>query len=164
MPDVKRILMPTDFSPVSEIAFRYAIDLGRKWGAAVHLLHVLDPPSSSAYPEGFIAEPPGLHAAAIDEPSHRLKHMLAVSAAAGVTTTLEVRVGRPVRTILDAASARGSDLIVMGTHGRGRVVQLFLGSVAEGVVRSAPCPVLTVREASRVADLMMQDAGVAQQA
>ena len=164
MPDVKRILVPTDFSTTSEIAFRYAIDLGRTHGASIHLLHVLEPTSpGAAYPEVFSVEPPALRAPAIDEVMRRLEAMRALSAAARVTTTTEVRVGRPTDDILGVAAARGTDLVVMGTHGRRGVAHLLLGSVAEHVVRAAPCAVLTLREASRVGQLVAQDVGPAVQ-
>ena len=157
MPDVKRILVPTDFSTTSEIAFRYAVDLGRTHGAAIHLLYVLESPSpAAAYPDGFSVDPPRLRAPAIDDAMRRLEAMRTVSAAARVTTTTEVRVGRPTDDILGVAAARGTDLIVMGTHGRRGVAHLLLGSVAEHVVRAAPCAVLTLREASRVGQLVAQ--------
>ena len=73
-------------------------------------------------------------------------------AALPVPATIEVAVGRPARVIIETATNRGTDLIVMGTHGRSGVAHLVLGSVAERVVRTAPCAVLTVRDTSRIAD------------
>jgi nucleotide-binding universal stress UspA family protein len=158
MPDIKRVLVPTDFSPASDIAFRYALDLAGKQHATLHLLHVIEESSiAAAYPDGFYVEPPGLRAQVIDEGIRRLKDMLAACVTARVTTTTEVRIGRPSRTIVDIATSRGTDLIVMGTHGRSGFAHLMLGSVAERVVRTAPCAVLTVRETSRVADLMSEE-------
>jgi len=70
------------------------------------------------------------------------------TAVSGVTVTTEVSVGNPARTIAKIAAERGADLIVMGTRGRGGFAHLLLGSVAERVIRTAHCPVLTVREHS----------------
>ena len=165
MPDIKRVLMPTDFSPASDIAFRYALDLAGNQHATLHLLHVIEESSfAAAYPDGFYVEPPGLRAQVIDEAILRLKEMLAACVTARVTSTTEVQVGRPSRTIVDIAKSRGTDLIVMGTHGRSGVAHFVLGSVAERVVRTAPCAVLTVRETSRVADLVADEALAAQRA
>jgi hypothetical protein len=77
--------------------------------------------------------------------------MLLPCIAARVTTTTHAQVGQPSRTIVDVAKSRGTDPIVMGTHGRSGFAHFVLGSVAARVVRTAPCAVLTVREASRVA-------------
>ena len=69
----------------------------------------------------------------------------------------EVFVGRPVAAIVEAAKMRKADLIVMGTHGRGALAHLVLGSVAERVLRTAQCPVLTVRDNSRAADAIADE-------
>jgi nucleotide-binding universal stress UspA family protein len=165
MPDVKRILVPTDFSSASDLAFRYALELAARQGATLHLLHVIDESSlAAAFPDGFYVEPPGLRAQAIDEALRRLKIMLATCAETRVTTTTEVRVGRPSATIVDVAASRGTDLIVMGTHGRSGFAHFVLGSVAERVVRTAPCAVLTVRDTAKIADSMMAGELTAQSA
>jgi universal stress protein A len=153
MSEIKRMLVPTDFSPASDIAFNYAIDMAARHGATVHLLHVLDDASfATAYPDGFYVELPGLRAQLTDEAMRRLEDMVAKCAGVAVSATLEVAVGRPARVIADVARARGTDLIVMGTHGRSGFAHLVLGSVAERIVRVAPCAVLTVRDTSRIAD------------
>jgi nucleotide-binding universal stress UspA family protein len=162
MPDIKRVLVPTDFSPASDIAFRYAVDLAQRHGASIHLLHVVEESSlAAAYPDGFYVEPPGLRAQAIDEAIGRLKEMLAIAIAVRITTTTEVQVGRAAATIADVAGTRGIDLIVMATHGRSGIAHLVMGSVAEHVVRIAPCAVLTVRDHSRIADAIALSAAEA---
>lgn len=159
MSEIKRMLVPTDFSPASEIAFTYAIDMAVRQDATIHLLHVIDDASfATAYPDGFYVELPGLRAQLTDEAMRRLEEMAARSAAANVTATLEVAVGRPSRVLIERAKERGTDLIVMGTHGRSGFAHLVLGSVAERVVRTAPCAVLTVRDTSRIADAIAADA------
>jgi nucleotide-binding universal stress UspA family protein len=159
MSDIKRMLVPTDFSPASDIAFNYALDLARRQQAAMHLLHVIDDASfATAYPDGFYVELPGLRAQLTDEATRRLQEMAALCVEAGVIATIEIAVGRPARAVTETAKASGADLIVMGTHGRSGFAHLVLGSVAERVVRTAPCAVLTVRDTSRIADTIAAEA------
>jgi universal stress protein A len=165
MPAIKRMLVPTDFSPASDIAFTYAIDLTAREHATVHLLNVIDDATfATAYPDGFYTELPGLRTQLISEATDRLKAMAAKCAAAGVTATVEVAVGSPARVIVSTATSRGTDLVVMGTHGRSGFAHLVVGSVAERVVRAAPCPVLTVRDTSRTADILAAEAVTRRQA
>jgi universal stress protein A len=159
MSQITRMLLPTDFSPASDIAFNYAIDMAARQGASLHLLHVIDDASfATAYPDGFYVELPGLRAQLTDEATRRLQEMADRCAPAGVSATLEVTVGRPARVVIEVAKERGTDLIVMGTHGRSGFAHLVLGSVAERVVRTAPCAVLTVRDTSRIADIIAAEA------
>ena len=160
MPLIKSILVPTDFSPASDIAFRYAVDMAVTQGGAIHVLHALDDASfATAYPDGFYVELPGLREQLIAEANTRLQPMMAACAAAGVASTSETVVGRPARLIAEVANTRAADLIVMGTHGRSGFAHMVLGSVAERVVRTAPCAVLTVRESSRTADVVAEAVG-----
>ncbi len=153
MSQIKRMLVPTDFSPASDMAFAYALDMAARQHCAVHLLHVIDDATvATAYPDGFYVESPETRAKLLDEATVRLDTMAARCAALGVTATSEVVVGRPTRVIVDVATSRGIDLVVMGTHGRSGFAHLVLGSVAERIVRTAPCAVLTVRDTARVAD------------
>jgi universal stress protein A len=157
MSRIQRILVPTDFSPTSDIALQYAIDIAPA-GAALHLLHVIDETSlMAAYPDGLYLELPGLRARLIEEGARRLADAATQFAAAQATLTTEVVVGRPAVSIAEAAKTREADLIVMGTHGRGGFAHLMLGSVAERVLRAAPCPVLTVRDHSRTADEIAEE-------
>jgi nucleotide-binding universal stress UspA family protein len=155
MPQVKQILVPTDFSPASDIAFGYALDLAAREGAAIHLLHVLDAAGfAAAYPDGLYVELPALREESIQRAKATLDDVAKRCAAVNVVATTEVLVGAPAGSITAEANVRGSDLIVMGTHGRGAFAHFVLGSVAEKVVRTAQCPVLTVRDTSRAATLM----------
>lgn len=164
MSAINRILVPTDFSSASDIAFTYAVDLAARQGSAMHLLHVIDDTAfATAYPDGFYVELPGLRAQMMDEANRRLSDMVDTCAAAGVPSTTEVLAGRPARVIAEAARARGTDLIVMGTHGRSGFAHMVLGSVAERMVRVAPCAVLTVRDTSRTADAVAEEAAVRRQ-
>jgi nucleotide-binding universal stress UspA family protein len=145
MPQITRILVPTDFSATADAALDYAFGLAAKFGASVQLLHVVDDPFvfEGMSAEAYISEAPRLRAAMLDDARERLRHRVARGGAVAVET--EVLFGHGARTIAEYAAERGVDLIVMGTHGRTGFAHLMVGSVAERVVRTAPCPVLTVR-------------------
>ena len=109
-------------------------------------LHVLDDPFvvDGMAAEAYISEAPALRTAMLQEARERLRHR--ATARTGVPPIeTEVLFGHGARTIAEYAAERGADLIVMGTHGRTGFAHLLLGSVAERLVRTAPCPVLTVR-------------------
>lgn len=155
----RRMLVPTDFSPASEMAFRYALDMAAREGYSLHLLNVMDDAVFAAgYPDGFFVELPEMREDAILEATRRLNAMVDRCRASGVAATMAVAMGRPAHVIIDTAAARGTDLIVMGTHGRSGCAHLLLGSIAELVVRTAPCAVLTVRDTSRIADTLAAEA------
>jgi nucleotide-binding universal stress UspA family protein len=159
MPGIHRILVPTDFSPTSDIALQYAIDLAERLHSRIHLLHVIDDASLAiAYPDGiYVPAGPDLLDRLIQEGANQLKASVGRCITAGVMTDQEVLIGSPARVIAQTAASRGMDLIVMGTHGRGAFAHLLLGSVAERVVRTAPCAVLTVRDSSRLADVLADE-------
>ncbi|HET9361292.1 MAG TPA: universal stress protein [Vicinamibacterales bacterium] len=146
-----RILVPTDFSPASEAALAAAMELADRFGASIHLLHVLeDPYSTSAYATevyGFL--PPGLRETWQENAEKRLDALLPRERGTRSAGSCAVVFGSPARAIVDHAHGAGIDLIVMGTHGRSGVAHLLLGSVAERVVRTATCPVMTVRGVTR---------------
>jgi nucleotide-binding universal stress UspA family protein len=143
-----RILVPTDFSEPSDAALEYARSLATKFGSTLHLLHMIDAPFANGQfgSEVFIAETPAIEAELFEEAKAKLAHRVTPSDKARFNATTEVIVGSSPRGILDYATERAMDLIVMGTHGRSGMAHLLMGSVAEKVVRSAPCPVLTVRQ------------------
>ena len=139
----KTIVVAADFSPPSELALEYARTLAKRFGASLQLIHVLAEP----YPlgvEGYVPDVANLRKSLLHNAHQRLATSLAAMPDDGMTG--EVLVGNPARRIIEAAASKNADLIVMGTHGRGGVAHLLMGSVAERVVRTAPCPVLTVRE------------------
>jgi universal stress protein A len=141
------ILVPTDFSEPSEAALDYALALAATHGSRLHLLHVVDASfvTGPVSAEIFVVETPAEQAALFDDAKAKLAHRAARCTSGKITT--EVITGTSARTIICYARARSIDLIVMGTHGRSGMAHLFMGSVAEKVVRDAPCPVLTVRQA-----------------
>lgn len=138
------ILMATDFRPESHVALRSCAALARQLSASIHLLHVAnDPMASLSAPELYAIDWNNLR----DDIVKLARETLAALAASlpDVLITTEVAVGRPPETIAQRAVDIGADLIVVGTHGRGGVTHLLIGSVAERVIRLAECPVMTVR-------------------
>lgn len=139
MLSITKILHPTDYSEASGPAFRVACSLARDFDAQLVICHV-SPPPLSAVESGVLVEIPTgeaeemrakLEAVKPDNPRLRVTHKL-------------LR-GDPAAEIVRYAGESGADLIVVGTHGRGGVSRLLMGSVAEHVLRKAPCPVVTVR-------------------
>jgi universal stress protein A len=140
---ITRILVPTDFSVHADVAMRYALELAERFNAQVHLLNIVEEPLAAGAwsSEIYTAEIAGLQLNLVRDAEKRLRALLPENAA---TVTCEVRRGPAARQILEAARERGSDLIVMGTRGLTGVAHVLMGSVAEKVVRLAPCPVLTL--------------------
>jgi nucleotide-binding universal stress UspA family protein len=140
---LKRILVPVDFSECSNKALHYAASFAKQFGAEVLLLHVVQPP---VYMEGM-----ALSTAAFDETTLRREAAKRLSewqnaVASGATLKTSVRTGAPYHEIVETAEETNTDLIILGTHGRGRLARMLIGSTAERVVRHAPCPVMVVRE------------------
>lgn len=144
----RTVLVPTDFSACSDEALLYAVRLSRLHGAAVTLLHVSEVPhgvglDARIVPKGH-TEPVRVEQHLRDETRERMRRQTARVLGEPVTA-LDVAFGPPADTIVAVARARRADLVVMGTHGRTGLSHFLLGSVAEHVVRAAPCPVLVVR-------------------
>jgi universal stress protein A len=143
---IHQILAPTDFSEYSKQAIEYARELAEKFAAKLVLLHVVELP---AYPiESFVPARMALLEDLQRQASLDLAQVLPESQGAKVEVTRQVVVGIPYYKIVEVAAAEKVDLIVMATHGRTGLSHLFVGSVAERVVRTAPCPVLTIRPAA----------------
>lgn len=140
--DITTIMVPTDFSYTSDAALGYARMLAARFGASLHLLHVVDEPGS--WSEVYAAIPDIRDRLSAD--AERRLEAIAACLPPPLRATSAVVCGAPVPTIVKVAESTGADLIVMGTHGRRGMGHVLLGSVAERVVRLAPCPVLTVRE------------------
>jgi nucleotide-binding universal stress UspA family protein len=137
---LKRILVPTDFSETSETAIRYGVALARAFKAQLYLLHIEE--HRRGTPD---ADPIGLVDETTQTPAH--EQLIAPLTEKDIQELRPERVmlsGKPDIEILRYAQTHETDLIVMGTHGRTGIAHMLIGSVAEKVVRSAPCPVLTV--------------------
>ena len=141
-----RILVPTDFSEPSDAALDYARTLADKFGASIHVLHIIELHTSGAFSgESYIG--PSLYEMQLKEAQSKLAVRVLPADRARYGATSEVMTGIAADTIVEFAEDQHIDLIVMGTHGRTGLAHLLMGSVAEHVVRRSPCPVLTVRHA-----------------
>lgn len=149
-PLFKKILVPVDFSPCSEEAFRVALALARTFQAELLLVHVIDTSALAVFNQmGLLAVPSDAQGQ-----KRRLRHharlnvrrLLESEAAKGVTVTRIVLEGGPFVEIAKTARTEKVDLVVMGSYGgrSGSMDKIFFGSTAEKVVRTAGCPVLTV--------------------
>jgi len=147
MASITRILVPTDFSAPSDSALDYATTLAGSFTASLVLLYVFeDPFATAAYaPDVHGSGRPRATQPMIQDDQTQLGSRVARARQQGLAVTSDFVWGNPSKIIPEYAAAQGIDLIVMGTHGRTGVAHLILGSVAERVVRVAPCPVLTVR-------------------
>lgn len=140
----KNILVPVDFSEIAEHATGYAFNLARSLGAKVHLLHAYLLPSLPQTASGAEELAQKLEVNAQTE----MKRIADKHKESGLVGQLLVRLGDPRDSIVRTAKELPSDLIVMSSHGRQGLSRMLLGSVAETVVRTAPCPVLVVRAES----------------
>ena len=144
MKPIKKILCPIDFSKCSDDAVALAADLAKTFGAEMQLVHVFQIPYYAGWDEGAAV----MAAAAPHLASLRTQTAAQMASAAaklverGIAVRTSELDGLPHAKIIELS--KGADLVVMGTHGRSGLPRLLLGSVAERVVRSAHCPVLTV--------------------
>jgi nucleotide-binding universal stress UspA family protein len=159
-----RILVPVDFTDTSRDAIDYAVQLAATLnrpaevdaravqtpsGCAIELLHVIEDPVAS---DGWTLEldfpdEQGIVNDLLQDSQQRLERLAAATPPGASTVSVKASVGQPSATIVETAAADGCDLIVMGTHGRTGLPHALLGSVAERVVRTARCPVVTIRHA-----------------
>ena len=134
-----RILVPTDFSAPSEAALACARTMADKFDAALHLLHIAENP--------FLRAVSGDRRSREEAPARWLQDRLTEADRRRGAVTIVKESDEPASEILRYAESNNINLIVMGTHGRTGLARAALGSVAETVVRAAPCPVLTVHSA-----------------
>jgi nucleotide-binding universal stress UspA family protein len=148
---LQNILVATDFSEPSDAALTYGRELASRFDATLHVLHVAQNIYISTFgAENYAAMAPSLQREIEDDARARLHKLLIDSDNSGPRTIPAIRTSSsPAYAIVDYATDHHIDLIVMGTHGRGALAHLVMGSVAERVVRLAPCPVLTVRHPER---------------
>ena len=147
MMTIRHILVPTDFSEPADAALTYGRELAARFGATLHVLHVAENIYVTTFgAESYAAVAPDLQRRLEEGARVRLNELVIDSDGSGPPTTPVVMTSAsPAFAIIDYAKENGIDLIVMGTHGRGVLAHLLMGSVAERVVRLASCPVLTVR-------------------
>jgi len=141
----KRILVPTDLSEPAEAAWTHARALAKAEGAALVLLYVAEPVLSHFGVVGLIPSVTQLEEEHDTAARLKLQALSDEAARAGLTVSHRVEAGKPWRKIVEVAGQEGTDLIVIGTHGRTGFAREAIGSTAERVVREAHCPVLVVR-------------------
>ena len=145
---VARILVPTDFSETARAALETALLIADKLGSHVDVVYVWEPsttiPLETMMQEVGVGRPRSIGDIARREAMRRMAQFLSTVSQPSGSLGSRVEVGRPDELITMLAEQGGYDLIVMGTHGRRGLLRAMLGSVAERVVRHAPCPVLTI--------------------
>jgi nucleotide-binding universal stress UspA family protein len=144
---LKTILVPTDFSKESKKALRYAIPFARQFNAGIILINVVQPHYVGG--EFGVVDFPVIEAGLQKDSAEQLAALATKNVRDLVPVKTVVRTGSPVNEIIDAAKALKADLVILSTHGRTGLRHVLLGSVAENVVRHAPCPVLIVRAHER---------------
>jgi len=141
--EIRKILCPVDFSDFSESVLAYAAAFAKLFGSEVTVLHVFAtavPPAGSATYPAWLLQVPEARKSIADE----LNRLLAPLSSTGVALRTRIAEGNTATEIVRHAAEHDVDLVVMGTHGRSGFDRLTLGSVAEKVLRKAPCPVLTI--------------------
>jgi len=143
--EIKRILLPTDFSTYSAAATKYACEFATKFDAELHVLHTLEVHLSATPGFGMGLALPQYLQESRAAAEKALASVLDPQWAAGRKVVKAVIEGSPKVEIVRYARQHDVDVIVLATHGRSGLAHVIIGSVAECVVRAAPCPVLTVR-------------------
>ena len=144
--EIRNILLPTDFSEYSKAALPFAIDLARKYGAKLHLIHVFD---ENAFDPAFFAASETTAMTFFNRIEEgfeaEVEKFLGDIDCHGINIIPILANGNAFVKIVEYAKENAIDLIVMGTHGRSGLSSILMGSVTEKVVHKAHCPVLTVR-------------------
>ena len=147
---LKNILVATDFGEASDAALSYGRDLARNYFATLHVVHIAENVLARYAGDGTLALLPQLQSDVDEAASKRMAELVTdedrtmLHAKPVVLAALGI-----AEAIVEYAETHSIDIIVMGTHGRRALAHLLMGSVAERVVRTAPCPVLTVRHPER---------------
>ena len=145
MIELKRILVPTDFSEFSQQAVRYGCELANRFSAELHVIHVAQDAFPIVPEAGMLSVSHDDYMARVIESATKLLGDVPDASLYTRPVTRSVEAGVPFVEIIRYARQKQMDLIVMSTHGRTGLVHMLMGSVAEKVVRKAPCPVLTIR-------------------
>jgi universal stress protein A len=141
-PGIRQILVPVDFSAASAHALQVATDWAERFSAELHLLYVIEPPTVPQWGYAFLALREGKLRKEAETQLSKFQKRVPSS----VAVSIEVRSGGGAEyEICELARKRKADLIVIGSHGAGRIRRALMGSTAERVVRHASCPVLVVR-------------------
>ena len=144
--DIKKILVPIDFSDYSKSALKYAVNFSKNNKAEMILIYVVEP---VIYPPDFSMGQiaiPSVNAEWDERAKQELDKLAKEHIPQGVQVKTIIKTGKPFLEIIETASEMDVDLIIIATHGRTGIEHILFGSTAEKVVRKAPCPVLTLRE------------------
>ncbi|MEI7820653.1 MAG: universal stress protein [Verrucomicrobiota bacterium] len=143
---IRRILVPIDFSEHSQKALRYALAFARQFEAEVMLVHIVE---QMVYPGDWMYPPLAATDFEAEKREKMISRLQALDAGSGIRTKHIVRLGRAWQEVIEIAQEMKCDMIILATHGYTGLKHALLGSVAEKIVRHAPCPVLTVRPEER---------------
>lgn len=149
MTEIKRIVVPIDFSEYSKRAFRYAVDFAQTFEAELLLVYVVEP---VIYPADFSfgqVALPSMERELHDRGRQQLQSLIDTEVPAGVPARCTIRSGKPFVEIIQLAKDEEADLIIIATHGHSGIEHALFGSTAEKVVRKSPCPVLSIRSPER---------------
>lgn len=153
MIQLSKILCPTDYSKTSDKAVRYAIELGRKVGAHVRFLHIMQPENiaeKTAYSYGVSKK-----GGKTEVVSEEFRKLLMEEKKKGLSADILILRGNPYDEIIEQSNTWGADLLIMGSHGRSGLTRILMGSVAEAVFHALDIPVLLVKQ--NAADKAVQD-------
>jgi nucleotide-binding universal stress UspA family protein len=145
-PEIKKVLVPIDFSDYSKSSLRYAVNFANQFNAEICLIYVLEP---VIYPPDFSMGQiaiPSINTEWDERAKEELEKLAKTEIPEGIDVKTILKNGKPFLEIIDTASEENIDLIIIATHGHTGVEHILFGSTAEKVVRKAPCPVLTLRE------------------
>lgn len=143
--NLKKIVVPQDFSEYSLHALKYAVTLAGLFGSELIVIHVVEP---IVYPADFSfgqVSIPAMEEEIRKHSEEQLNDLIAKEIPGNIRTTSVIRVGKPFIEIVEISKSENADLIVISSHGRTGMDHVLFGSTADKVVRKAPCPVLTVR-------------------
>jgi len=143
---INKVLVPIDFSDYSKNALRYATQFAKQFSAKMFLVYVVEP---VIYPADFSMGQVAIPSTDIDlqkRAEEELKNLAKNFIDPAIEVETIIKTGKPFVEIIETASEKDADLIIMATHGHTGVEHLLFGSTAKKVVRKAPCPVLTLRE------------------
>ncbi len=145
-PNIKKILVPIDFSDYSKSALRYAVSFAKLFNSEMVLIYVVEP---IIYPPDFSMGQiaiPSMNTEWDKTANEQLEKLSKSEIPGNIRVKTLVKTGKPFVEIIETAADENTDLIIIATHGHSGVEHILFGSTAEKVVRKAPCPVLTLRE------------------
>ena len=144
--EIKKILVPIDFSDYSKSSLKYAVSFASKFNSEITLIYVVEP---VIYPPDFSMGQIAIPSVNVEwdlKAKEELDKLGKQEIPDSINVSIKIKTGKPFLEIIDTAAEENIDLIIIATHGHSGVEHILFGSTAEKVVRKAPCPVLTLRE------------------